>query len=100
MQRFYIRPHVPVDIIRFFLIFSLPSRKSQSQQQLAKKITHFTIQFRSKHLTHFANLNSLDIENNMLPQHSQKPFWLYKFSSKHVSVWCQKKYFGCIISWR
>ena len=46
------------------------------------------------------NLNSLDIENDMLSQHSQKPFWLYKFSSKHVSVWCQKKHLHCIISWR
>ena len=27
------------------------------------------------------NLNSLDIENNMLSQHSQKPFWLDKFSA-------------------
>ena len=47
------------------------SRKPQNQQKLAKKITHFTIQFRSKRVTHFRNLNSLDIENNMLPQHSQ-----------------------------
>ena len=31
------------------------------------------------------NLHSLDIENNILPQHSQKPFWLYQFSSKHIS---------------
>ena len=30
------------------------------------------------------NLNSLDIENNMLPQSSQKSYWLYKFSSKHI----------------
>ena len=78
----------------FFLIFRFSSRKSQSQQKLAKKITHFTIQFRSKNLIHFTNLNSLEIENNMLPQHSQKPFWLYKFSNKHVPVWCQKKTFG------
>ena len=49
MERFHIRPHIPVDIIRvFFLIFRLSSRKSQSQQNLAKKITHFTIQFRSE----------------------------------------------------
>ena len=41
----------------------------KSQQMLAKKITHFT------------NLNSLDIIKNILPQHSQK----------HVSGWCQKK---------
>ena len=41
------------------------------------------------------NLNSLDIENNMLLQHSQKLFWIYeKVSSKHVSVWCQKKTFA------
>ena len=32
------------------------------------------------------NLNSLDIENNMLPKHSQKPFSLYKFFSKHFSA--------------
>ena len=37
------------------------------------------------------NLNLNDIENNMLPQPSQNPFWLYKFSSKHVPVCFQKK---------
>ena len=36
----------------------------------------------------------------MLPKHGQKPFWLYKFSGKHVSVWCQKKYLPYTISWR
>ena len=46
------------------------------------------------------NLNSLDTENNMLPQRSQKPFSLYKFFSKHVPVWCQKKHLVCTISWR
>ena len=66
------------------------NRKSQDQQKLAKKIADFTTQLRSKILTHFTNLNSLDIENNMLSQCSQNPFWLYKFSSKHGSVWCQK----------
>ena len=49
-----------------FLIFKFFSRKYQSQQKLAKKITHFTIQFRSKNLTHFTNINLLHIENNML----------------------------------
>ena len=76
-----------------FFNFRFFSRKSQSKQKLPKKITHFTIQFRSKNLTHFMNLISLDIENNMPLQHSQKPFWIYqKFSSKQVSVWCQKKH--------
>ena len=100
MQLLKIYPHVPVDIIRVFLNFRFSSRKYQSPQKLAKMFTYFTIQFHSKNLTHFTNLNSLDIESNMLPQHSQKAFWLYKFSSKHVSVWCQKKHLHCTISWR
>ena len=82
----------------FLFNFRFSSRKSQSQQKLAKKITHFTIQFRSKNLTHFTNLNSFEIENNMLPKHNQKTFSVYKFSSKHVSVWCQKKHLHCTIS--
>ena len=44
-----------------------------------KKITRVTIQFCSKNLIHFTNINSLNIENNMFLQHNQKPFWLYKF---------------------
>ena len=46
------------------------NRKTQSLQKLLKKITHSTIQFRSKNFTHFKNLSSLDIENNTLPQHN------------------------------
>ena len=49
----------------FFKFSDFLARKSQNQQILAKKITHFTIQFRSRNLTHLTNLNSLDIENNM-----------------------------------
>ena len=37
--------------------FRCSSRKSQNQQKLAKKITHFTMQFRSKKLIHLMNLN-------------------------------------------
>ena len=81
IKSFCICPEVPVDIIRVcFFNFRFSSRKSQNQQKLAKKITHFTTHFCSKNLTHFTNLNSIDIENNMLLQHCQKPFWLYKFS--------------------
>ena len=86
IQYFYIRPHVPLDIITVFFNFRFSIRKSQSQQNVVKKIIHFTIQFRSKNLTHLTNLNSLGIENKMLLEHRVKPFWLYKFSSKHVSV--------------
>ena len=106
MKKFYICPDVSVDIIILFLNFGFSSRKSQSQQKLAKKITHFTIQFRSKNLTHFTNLNSLDIENNMLLQHSQKPFWLYKFSAnmftapfldaQELHSWSTLKVYFCI----
>ena len=83
----------------FFLVFRFSSRKSQSQEKLARKITYFSIRFNSKHLTYFINLNSLDIENNILPKHNKEPFSLYKFSSKHVSVWCQKKNLQWTISW-
>ena len=82
-----------------FFNFRMSSWKSQSQQKLVKKIIHFTIQFHSKHLTHLTNLSSLDIENNMLPKKRQKPFSLYKFPSKHVSCWCQKKHLHYTISW-
>ena len=63
----------------FYFNFRFSSRKFQSWQKLAKKITHFTIQFCSKYLTHFANLNSLDIENNMLPQTQPKTFLTTNF---------------------
>ena len=52
-----------------------------------KKITHFTMQFCSKNLTHFKNLNSLNIIKDILPQRSEK----------HVSGWCQKKHLHCTI---
>ena len=72
-----------------FFNSTFSNRKSQGQQKLAKKITHFTAQFPLKILTHFTNLNLLDIESNMLSQRNQNQFWLYKFSS-NGSVWCQK----------
>ena len=36
----------------------------------------------------------------MLSKHSQKAFWAYKVSSKHISVWCQRMYLHCTIFWR
>ena len=99
-RKMTIRPHVSVGIIRFFFNFRFSRRKAQSQQKLAEKITHFTIQFCSKNLTHFIKLNSLDIWKYMFRQDSQKPFSLYKFSSKHVSGWCTKKHLHYTISRR
>ena len=73
--------------------FRFSDRKFQRQQKLAKKDHPFyntAIQFHSKNLTHFTNLNSLNIMKNILPKHSQK----------HISGWCQKKNLHCIISRR
>ena len=52
----------PVDKTRVFFNFRFSCRKSASRKELAKKITHFTIQFCLKNLTRFTNLNSLDID--------------------------------------
>ena len=76
---FYICLDVPVDIIRVYFNFRFSSRKSQSQQKLTKKITHFTIQFRSKNfilrtLTHLT-LKIISTRNKT------KTFWLYEFSN-------------------
>ena len=67
------KPHIWS--FRFFqiLISDFLGRKSESQQKLVKKIAHFTIQFRSINLTHFTNLNSFSILENILPQQSQEP---------------------------
>ena len=81
----------------FFVLISDFLAKVSKLTKLAKKITHFTIQFRSTTLTHFTNLKSLNIVKNILPQHSQKPYSLYKFSSKHVSGCYQKKHLYCTI---
>ena len=54
-------PHVPVDIIRVFLFQNLQQKISKPIKP-GKKITHFTIQFRSKNLVHFTNRNSFEIE--------------------------------------
>ena len=62
----------------FFSISKIGKKKSQ--QKLAKNTTQFELC--SKNLTHFTNLNSLNIEKNMHQQQSQKPFSLFKFSSK------------------
>ena len=74
----------------YLLLSDFVCRKSQSQLKLAKKITHFKIQFRKKNLTHLTNVTSLSIIKNILPQYSQK----------HAFGWCQKKHLHCTISRR
>ena len=59
----------------FFLISDFLVENSKANKNL-QKWSRFTIQFCSKNLTYFTNIKSLDMKNNMLPQHNQKPFWL------------------------
>ena len=68
-----------------YLIISDFRVESQSQEKLATNITYFTIQFWSKNVTHFTNINSLNIIKNRIPQYNQKPFSFYIFSCKPVS---------------
>ena len=60
----------------FFFNFRYSSKKSQSQNKNC--ISQYSL---LKNVTHFMSFNSLDTENKMLPQHSQQPFWLYKYSA-------------------
>ena len=87
--------HQSFFVISYFLAESLKANKNQQKRPHTLQYS-----FSKKNLTHFANLNSPDPENNMLPQQNEKPFWLYKFSSKDISDWCQKKYLHSTISWR
>ena len=94
------KPHIWKFIFnsRFF------NRTSRSQQKLAKKMTHFTIQFHSKNLTYCTNLKSLLKSLNILKKYTPatrpKTHSLYKFVSKHVSGWCLKKCLHYTISRR
>ena len=57
--------------LEFIFYFRFSSRKSQRQQNAAWKITtHFTIEFRSKKLTHLTNFDTFIIVKSILPQHS------------------------------
>ena len=57
--------------LEFIFYFRFSSRKSQRQQNAAWKITtHFTIEFRSKNLTHLTNFDTFIIVKSILLQHS------------------------------
>ena len=82
-----------------FLIFSKSKKTSE-------KFIHFTIQFCSKNLTHFMKFKkSLDIERNMVSQHSQKLYEFY-FTKIHftnfpanIFLFGVRKHLYCIIFW-
>ena len=85
-----------MDVIRAFFI---PDFKVSKPIKTSEKDHSFLNIVLFKNLTHFTNLNSLFIEDNILTKQGQNPFPLYKFSSKLVSAWCQKKNLHCTISW-
>ena len=79
--------------------FRFSSRmSSQSQQKLAKNITHFTIPFCSKNLTYFTNLNCFNIVKKIFPQHSKKLAHFTKFPANMFLVVVKKKNLHCTIS--
>ena len=80
IQSFYICPDAPVDIIRVFLITDFLAENLKANKNLQKRSHVLQYSFAQK-LHYYTNINSLDIENNMPPQHNQEPFWLYKFSA-------------------
>ena len=65
--------------------FRFSGRKSQSQQKLAKKITHFTVQVSLKKPFHFTNLNSLNIIK-IYSRNTAKNTFLVGVRKKHCTV--------------
>ena len=62
-----------------------------TSKQSHVKITHFTIVWLKQHHS-FCNPQLTQFTQATLPKNL-----LYKFSSKHVFGWCQKKHFHCTI---
>ena len=65
-----------------FFLFQNLSQKISEPIKTSKKITHFTIQFRSRNLTHFMNLSSFEIGNNMPPNTAKKLSQFTNFPAK------------------
>ena len=55
-------PHVPMDIIRYFLFQILLQKISKPIKTSEKRLLILQYSFAQKNLTHFANLNSFEIE--------------------------------------
>ena len=86
---FFIFAHTFQCILSEFACSIFARESLKANKNVQKRL--LILQYRN--LTHITNLNSLYIKNNILLKRCQKPFSLYKFSSKHVSIWCQKDIF-------
>ena len=85
------------NVIFGFNYFRFSSRKTQNQRKLAKTITHFTIQFCSKNLTHLTDLNSLNIVKIILCNTGKNITHLISSPANMFLVCVGKKYLHCII---
>ena len=76
IQYFYTLPDVPVNISRvfFFLISDFVAESFKANKASEKVHSFHNTVFFQKKITDFTNLNSLEIENNRVPQHRQKLF--------------------------
>ena len=98
IQRFYVCPDVPVDIIRvFFLISDFLAKVSKPTKASKKDHTFYnTVPLKKPHSFYEPQIASH--WKQYPPAAPPKNFLTLKISNKHVSVWCHKKYLHYIIS--
>ena len=84
----------------FFFNFRFSSRKSQSLQKLAEKVTYFTIQFCSKTSLISRTSTHSTLKKNFQPIYSQPRTFLTLQIFPQTSGWCQRKHLHCAISRR
>ena len=91
-------PHVPVNIIRVFFIPEIVAENLKTNKNQPKRslILKYSFAQKTSLILRFSALLKLKITCS---QNSQNAFSVYKFSKKHVSVWCQEKHLHCTISW-
>lgn len=74
-----------------FIYFRFFGRMSQNQRKLAKRITHFTIQFCPKNLTYFTKLSSLSIVKKSLSNTAKNLSHFTSFTANMFLVYIRKK---------
>ena len=87
------RPHIS----NLSFNFRFPNIKSQSQQKLAKRSLILQYSFTQK-TSLILQISTRDIAKKYTPAALRKTHSLCKFSSRHVSGWCQKKHWHWTIS--
>ena len=95
-------PHVLVDIIRVFFIpeFVAKSLKANKNQPIISPILQYSFTQKTTLILRISTLLKLKIKCSQNTLSQKNTFSVYKFSSKHFSVWCKKKHLHCTISWR